>query len=194
MSNPRPRGRPRSSELKHSILQASLQECEKNGYSNLTIEAIAKAAGVSKPTLYRWWSSKAAIILEALTVETGNHIPVPDYGDVSKDLRKYLQDTCAVLNQRRGQIIRELIGVAQLDPVFAAQFWQDFLLARRQGMFDILCRAEIRSEIQKDLDLQFVVDFCYGTIWYRLLNRNGNLDEQLVEQLVSTAIHSLKSS
>lgn len=193
MSNLRPRGRPRSSELKHSILQAALHECEKNGYSNLTIENIAKAAGVSKPTLYRWWSSKAAIVLEALTVETGNHIPVPDYGEIGKDLRKYLQNTCDVLNQSKGQIIRELIGVSQLDSVFAEQFWNDFLLTRRQGLLEILRRAEIRSEIHTGHDLEFIMDLCYGTIWYRLLNRNGSLDEGLVEQIVSTALYKLKA-
>ncbi|MFD1049377.1 TetR/AcrR family transcriptional regulator, partial [Kibdelosporangium lantanae] len=60
------RGRPRSEDAKRAVLSTALSLCERDGYANVTIKAIADEAGVGRQTVYRWWSDKAEIVMDAL--------------------------------------------------------------------------------------------------------------------------------
>ena len=60
------------------------------GYDKISIEAIARQAGVSKQTIYRWWPSKGAVILEAATESLGAVVAIPDTGDIVADIRTQL--------------------------------------------------------------------------------------------------------
>src|ERR687893_2713261 len=67
---PRPRGRPRREAARQAILDATKSLLETTTVRDLTIEAIARKAGVGKTTIYRWWSSKAAVVIDTLEAAT----------------------------------------------------------------------------------------------------------------------------
>jgi AcrR family transcriptional regulator len=112
-------GRRRSEQSHRAILESALFILVEQGYRALTIEGVAKRAGVSKQTIYRWWSSKAAIVLEALTIDAQERLPVPNTGTVRGDLKVLLSGAFRELAQRTGPIVRGLMAEAQLDPEFA---------------------------------------------------------------------------
>ena len=178
-------GRPRSEEVHKAILEAALAILKESGYKAVTMEAIAARAKVGKQTIYRWWSSKAAVVLEACTVLAASESPVPQRGSLRENLREFLGHSYTSLNEWSGPVLRGLMAEAQLDPIFAKQFWDIFIVARRDSLRQILKRGVTHSELPATTDVDFLLDVLFGVLWYRLLLQNAPLDMSVVEQLIN---------
>lgn len=187
-------GRRRSEQSHRAILESTLAILAEQGYRALTIEGVAKRAGVSKQTIYRWWSSKAAIVLEALTTDAQERLPVPNTGTVRGDLEVLLSGAFCELAQRTGPIVRGLMAEAQLDPEFGRAFREDFIARRREALLEVLRRGQERGEIGVMVDLELTVDLIYGPMWYRLLNQHAPLDEDFARHLINQIFAGLHSS
>ncbi|MGO0059536.1 TetR/AcrR family transcriptional regulator [Brevibacillus fluminis] len=185
-------GRPRSQEVTNAILSTTIRLMEQHGYKKLSMESIAKASGAGKQTLYRWWPTKAALVLEAMKSQCELEIPVPDHGTVRQDLSEYIQNTCNLLNGPTGKMIAALIVESQFDEDFSQMFHKEFISSRREALASILQKGVERGEIHSSQTLDFLADLCYGPIWYRLLNRHAPLDETFTQEIVTTIL-SLKN-
>src|SRR5579863_584445 len=87
---------PRRSKRAHeAILNAATELIHERPYSDVCIEAIAARAGVGKQTIYRWWTSKAAVLMEACAALVAREVPLPNEGSLVADLRDYLNHICA---------------------------------------------------------------------------------------------------
>lgn len=186
----RPRGRPRSAAAHQAILDAALGELRERGYAALTIEGIASRAGVGKQTIYRWWSSKADVVLDALLDLTSTRITVPDEGSLSDDLIAFLRATFRQRGQR--PVLIGLMAEAILDPGFATQFRDRFLFSRRAALRSILQRAVERGEVAAELDLELLIDVVYGVLWYRLLLDHAPISEAAGQQLAALVVRAAK--
>jgi AcrR family transcriptional regulator len=176
-------GRRRSPQSHAAILQATVLLLEQDGYKNLSIEAIARKAGVGKQTIYRWWPSKAAVVLEAY----GDHVVqmgLPDTGSFRSDLLAIVLSMLTTLNSGVGVAMVSLIAEAQTDPDLAQQFREQFVAGPRSIVKAILERGIARSEVRDDVNLELVIDAIYGPIWYRLLLNQSPIDRQLAAALV----------
>ncbi|GCF09551.1 hypothetical protein KDI_31150 [Dictyobacter arantiisoli] len=131
-------GRRRSDQSHQAILQAAREELEQVGYRALTIEGIAARAGVGKKTIYRWWSSKAAVVLEALTSNAEVQVPFSDTGSLAGDLTAYFELSFPGLRGKSGTVLSGLAAEAQLDPDFAREFQQTFIVPRKQELVALL--------------------------------------------------------
>ena len=174
----------RSEQSYHAILESTLAILAEKGYKALTIEGIAAKARVSKQTIYRWWSSKAAIVLEALTNHAQQQLPIPDSGSVRGDLEVLLNALFYELSQQSGSIVRGLMAEAQFDSEFGRMFREDFIAQRREVLLCILRRGQQRGEISSQVDLELIVDLLYGPMWYRLLNQHAPLNEEFAQHLL----------
>lgn len=174
----------RSEQSYDAILESTLTILAEKGYKALTIEGIAARARVSKQTIYRWWSSKAAIVLEALTNRAQKQLPIPDSGSVRGDLEVLLDATFRELSQQSGQIVRGLMAEAQFDSEFGRRFREDFIAQRREVLLCVLMRGQKRGEISHQVDLELIVDLLYGPMWYRLLNQHAPLNEDFARHLL----------
>jgi AcrR family transcriptional regulator len=166
-------------------MTATLHLLQTKGYKNVTMEGIAKEAGVGKPTLYRWWPSVSFIVMEALKLNATTEIGCPDTGELKKDVHQYLQLTFRSLTNGADEIVCSLMAEAQFNPEFAEAFRESFISSRRQTLIRILERGVQRRELAPDADLELIADLCYGPMWYRLLNRHATLEEPFVDALVS---------
>jgi len=153
-----------------AILEAALELLRERGYGKVTVDAIAERAGVGKQTMYRWWPSKADVVLEALAETARTSILDRDHGDLESDLRAFLTATFRALNgpHTLGPVMRGLMAEAQLDPKFAVRFGE-YIAWRRASLSSILQRAMDRGEVPKGASIEAVVDMLYGAMWYRLL-------------------------
>lgn len=182
-------GRPRSAAARQAILDAALHLARRDGFPALTIERIAKEAGVGKPTIYRWWSSKGTIVFEALQQRAEQTIPIPVEGPLPTKLMAFLQSVFAALNEDTGEIVRSLMAEAQHDPAFAVIFRTQFINVRRKPLLALLQDGVASGELAADTKINVLVDLIYGAMWYRLLARHAPLDDAFAHDVVQALLH-----
>ncbi len=186
--------RRRNQHSHQAILKAAVELLEEKGYGNICIEAIASRAGVGKQTIYRWWSSKAAVIMEAYSEKATQNIPTPDTGSVKQDLYQVLQQLFAMLTTTTtGTAVTGLIAEAQIDTSLAEAFREQFIKGRRAVTQTILERGIERGEVRPDVNLELALDAIYGPIWYRLLLKHATLDDAFAEELVNFLIVGIQA-
>jgi AcrR family transcriptional regulator len=181
-------GRPRSESARRAVLGATTELVERDGYGRVTMEAIARQAGVSKQTVYRWWPNKAAIILEALNEGAAVIAPAPDTGSLDEDVRLFVTRTVAGGAGRNRLLLAALMAEAQLDEDFAEAFRTGFLARRRHILRELLDRGRGRGELNKSADLDFLVELVFATLWYRILARNRPLNRAFANQVTKAVL------
>ena len=183
-----PRGRPRSETARRAVLDAALQLCQRDGFQGLTIKGIAETAGVGRQTVYRWWPTKEAVLLDALR-DVGlreSRRLTPDSGDTLLDVENLLATTFALTQQLTGKAIVGLMAEAQHDPGLSARLQGTVIGPRRQALREILARGVERGDLSDaEVPLDLAVDFAFGTMWYRLLSRHAPVDADLAGQLTA---------
>jgi AcrR family transcriptional regulator len=187
-------GRPRSIESHDAILAAALKLLHENGYRSVTMEGIASEAAVGKQTIYRWWKSKAEVILEAFARHTADRFPVPHSGDLQTDLQVFLTQVFASLSQESGVVVRGLMSEALIDRNFAEAMRDIFIASRRSALRDILSKGIERGELASDVDIELIIDLIYGPMWYRLLNQHAPLNPKFAKQISEIIVGKLTRS
>ena len=179
-------GRKRSEESRQAILAAAAELVGEVGYAGLSIEGIATRSGTGKQTVYRWWPSKADVLLEALATKAELHIPIPDEGGYRADLRAFLAASFALgRNAQVIELLRALMAEAQINPAFGERFRAGFLQRRRDALAVILDRARARGDLPAVPRPGTVADLVFGLIWYRVLATRRPVDDSLIEELVT---------
>jgi AcrR family transcriptional regulator len=164
------------------VLAATLALAAEEEPAGLNMEAIARRAGVSKETLYRWWHSKTEVVLDALAEQGQRTIPLPDTGTLRGDLRTFLRATVDSANPATMRLLYSIAAAAAADEAVAHQIRDRFLATRRADLGQLLERAAGRGEISRGR-AALAVDFVYGSMWYRLIFRVGPLDYQWAEEV-----------
>lgn len=172
---PRRPGRPRSERARQAVLAAALSLAAEEGAGGLNMDAIARRAGVSKETLYRWWRSKTEVVLDALAEYGEQTIPLPDRGNLRDDLRLFLRSTVDSADPVTRQLLHTIAAAAASDEAVAVQVRDRFIATRRAAVGELLDRAVARGEITRAFAAT-AVDLVYGSLWYRLIFEVGELD------------------
>jgi AcrR family transcriptional regulator len=176
---------PRAVRSRDAILRAAWSIVAERGYSSATIEAIAERAGVGKPTIYRRWPNRAAVVMDAFLVESEAVLPLPDLGSAREDFRERLRAVVQALTSHpRGAALAGLIGDAQQDAPLAAAIADRFIAPLRVGVIELLERGIARGDLREDLDKHVALDALFGPIYYRLLVSRAPLDERFTDALV----------
>ncbi|MFI6791729.1 TetR/AcrR family transcriptional regulator [Nonomuraea sp. NPDC050383] len=189
MTDQRSRGRPRSEAARQAILAAAMLDLAEHGYAALTMQGIAARACVGKQTVYRWWSSKADVVLEALIDRAETSITLPDEGTLAADLDAFIGATFRERGLR--SVLTGLMAQALLDPEFAKAFRDRFLFSRRAALRRILDRAAARGEIPPDVGRELLIDVVYGVLWYRLMLDHAPLGEDAGRELTGLLIRAV---
>jgi AcrR family transcriptional regulator len=179
------RGRPRSASKDRVILVAAAEVMAEKGINGLTIEEVAVRAGVGKTTIYRRWSSRGTLALDAFLAEFEGQQSLPDTGTFAGDLRAALGAWArAVSGTSAGAMLTGLIAEIQHDRNLA-RAWQDRVIAPLRAQYSIMLdRGVLRGEIPADTDAGVVLDLLFGACYYRLLQGQRRLNEQFVNQVV----------
>lgn len=169
----RGRGRPRCEVTRKRILEAALESLDEAGFANTTTDLIAERAGASKATIYRWWPTKAALLLEALRDVVAQELPFPDTGDLKEDLRLQLRNFVKLLTGRRGRILKAFLTAAQSDEEVAAAFRNVWVIPRRAEAKAVLENHQREGRMLAEADLELLLDTLYGPLYFRLLTGHG---------------------
>ncbi|NOU79562.1 TetR family transcriptional regulator [Paenibacillus sp. LMG 31459] len=187
------RGRPRNTEAKNAILNASYDLLLEMGFGAVTVEKIAEQAQVSKATIYKWWPNKAAVVMDGYLFAATARLPIPDSGSVKEDLLIHAGNLAMFLSSREGKVITELIGEGQFDAGLAEAYRSRYFGPRRQEAWQLLERGVVRGELKQELDIGSSIDLIYGPIFYRLLLTGDALNEESVRNLVLLALEGIQA-
>jgi len=188
------RGRPRSEAVERSIIEAVIELLEDGvPLSELSIERIARTAGVGKATIYRRWNGKEELFVDVVRTAEPADAELP--GTSMRD------DLVALLEQlrQRGLMTR---SSALLHNVFAQmksspKVWDAYhaivVAPRRRKQLDILRRGQANGELRADVDLDLLNDLFVGPMLFRTIMLPGSaLPEGLSEQIVDSVLEGLR--
>jgi AcrR family transcriptional regulator len=178
-------GRKRSEDSRLAIMTAAYELVVELGYPGLSVEGIAARSGTGKQTIYRWWPSKADVLLDALATKADLHIPLDDTGSWAGDLRAFLAASFRV-GRMPGvvHILRTLMAQAQIDPEFGQRFRVGFLQRRREALEALVERAAARGDLPAGRTPRLVTRVVFGVIWYEVLAADAAAGDELIEELV----------
>jgi AcrR family transcriptional regulator len=184
-------GRPRSEESRQAILRSTLKLLRETGFPQLSIEAIAADADVSKATVYRWWPTKAALVADAFSESADEELRFPNTGSVQKDMTLQIRQVIRVFRSQRGKVVAALLGGGQSDPELIAAFRDRFLWPRRRQAYQTLQRGIDRGELPADIDMNLILDTLYGPIYMRFLIRHDELNESFADALCELVLRGV---
>ncbi len=172
-------------------MKAVSELIDRLSYDDVTIDAVARASGVSKSTLYRHWPSRQVLVLEAFTYKTNLLTHIEDTGDVGRDLHSYLVALTRCLDEgQTASTVANLLSEAIRSSGFAGLYRQTLLRDRRDGFLTVLRRGRERGQIRQDADLETVVDALYGAIYHRLVASGESIDGPFLRHLNGLAVRS----
>ncbi|MER8629558.1 TetR/AcrR family transcriptional regulator [Mesorhizobium opportunistum] len=185
-------GARRNPDSAEAILEAAEAVLVEAGYAGFSIEAVARRARAGKPTIYRWWPSKAALLLEVY--QRQKRVDVPDTGKLEEDLVGFLEHLFAHWRETSsGSVFRSLIAEAQTDET-AATALAGYAGGRRAHTAQIIERAKARGEIANDIDPGVVADLVASYAWRHLLTNQLDEPEATIRKVVHYLLQGIAAS
>ncbi|HEX4401781.1 MAG TPA: TetR/AcrR family transcriptional regulator [Galbitalea sp.] len=179
------RGRPRSENARRAVLGAAA-DLALEGAAGVGIDAIAARAGVSRTTVYKWWPSAAAVLLEGLLERTHDTLESPTSATTRDSLGEYLARLVTLVRDTPvGALLRGLTAASVSDSGVGLALVDDWLAPRRMAVVDLLVEGVRRGEVRKGLDYDSVIDTLFAPIYYRLMYRHQPLTDQLSAEIMA---------
>jgi AcrR family transcriptional regulator len=178
------RGRRPAEDVRQAALAAAAELLLSEGIRGVTFAKVAARAGISRMTLYKWWSSPGSLAFESYFSVFERTLAFPDTGDIRRDLTGQLQAFIGLVS-RHGTVLSEIIGAAQSDADLAAALSEQYVRKRRQLAVDRLARAQELGQIRDGIDLETIVDQLWGACYHRLLMPTVALDNEFADRLVT---------
>ncbi|MGW2231038.1 TetR/AcrR family transcriptional regulator [Streptomyces formicae] len=196
----------RSERSRRAIYDAALALVGEVGYGKLTIEAIAARAGVGKQTIYRWWSSKGAVLLDAFldlaeqasraaSENAGREdvvTEIPDSGDLEADLKFVMRATVDEFNDPKYDApYRALAAEGLLNPELGAEFVEKLLEPQLQLFVKRVRQAQDAGQVAPGVDPRIALELWAGPLAQRWLMRSGPLTHAYTDKLVEYALYGI---
>lgn len=175
-------GRPRSDRSRKAILDATRRLLSHMPMSEMSIEAIARKAGVGKTTVYRWWPGKAAVAMEAFLEQPGIQNIVPTTATAAEGIRRQLESLIRQLRGLNGRIIAGIIAESQSDAAVLDLLYEKFLKERVDVLWDRIEAGKLSGEFKKDLDTDIAIDMLLGPLFMRVLSGEHGISNEFAEK------------
>lgn len=188
----RVKGRPRSEASRQRILEAVRTLLRSGHIRTLSIEAIAKEAGVGKTTIYRWWPNKTAIVMDAFFEVVSGGPQAGGSPSVSEAITKHIGNLVDSFRGPYGRVVAEVLAEGQSDPAVLQDFRQIFLAQGRDAAREAIKRGIDRGEFDGTVDVDLAVDMIYGPIYFRLMAGHEPLAPHFARALAEKTLDSFR--
>lgn len=185
-------GAVRSPQSTEAILEAAAAILEEQGYRAFTMDALVERAGSSKPTIYRWWRSKGALLRDVYERAALTFVTSPDTGNLEQDLIVHLRSLWTWWrSSSAGETLRSFFIEIQMDSKAIAEFREEFLPRRERTLRKIFARAVSAGEIVDGPAVEVAVSMLTGMSWLHLITANlENLDD--IDNSVAVIVKGLR--
>jgi AcrR family transcriptional regulator len=188
------RGRPPSdaAESHAAILDAVYELLQEGSTRDLTMEAVAKRAKVGRPTLYKWWPSKSALVLAMFHERIDRDAEVPAAGTAEEVIRGKVRRLIRALNGLFGKVLADLIAEGQSEPAILRDLHEQHMKSRRAATAADVERGKAAGEFAADIDPQLLIDSIFSPVFFRLLLRQGPLTERYGDALIDQVLRGAR--
>lgn len=179
-------------DLTDAIREAVLEELAEHGYGRMSIEGVARRAGVGKTTIYRRWDSKLQMVIDVVSAVAVQGFMLPDTGTLRGDLRAILSvASMALRHPLASQIIPDLLAEAARNPDIAGTL-QTALRDTQLGFSTtVLERAVARGELPENADVQLALDLAIGPLYWRVAVVRSKLPKGYIDDLATRVAAAL---
>lgn len=178
-------------DITAAIREAVVAELAAVGYGRLSIEAVARRAGVGKTAIYRRWSSKPELVLDIVAEVADQRLPLLDTGSLRGDLEMLFTILShALRHPLASQIIPDLLAEAARNPKIAQALQNALQANQRHVATTLLDRAVERGELKR-ADPDLAMDLVFGPLYWRLAIARSPLPKGYVSRLAATTARTL---
>ncbi|MGW4976637.1 TetR/AcrR family transcriptional regulator [Streptomyces mirabilis] len=189
-----PRGRPRSEAVERSIIEGAIKLLEDGvPLAEISIERLARTAGVGKATIYRRWSGKEELFVDVMraTEPPDTELPGTSMRDDLIALLEPLRQRG--LASRSSALLHNVYAQIKSSPKIWAAYQSIVIEPRRLTTFEVLRRGQRDGELRDDVDIEVINDLFVGPMLVRAVMRpDAELPEDLAEQIVDTVLAGLR--
>jgi len=183
-------GRPRSEESRRAILDATRRLLTHMSVAKISIEAIAKKAGVGKTTIYRWWPNKQSVVMEAVFNQPGFQNFMPQASVPIEGIKGQIEKLCRQLTGKNGRIVAEIIGECQGDIETLKALVKNFFQDRYNSLAYYLQKGKHEGAFRENVDLEVAIDVILGPVIFRLMS-GQNIDEAFTRKVTEMVTNAL---
>ena len=161
---------------------------------DLTMEEVARRAKVGKPTLYKWWPTKARLVLAMLCERMAPNLQMPVGRTAQESLRLRARRLIDAFNGPFGTIVAGIIAEGQSEPAILQEFFDRWVRPRRNATIADLQRSKQAGELRLEAEPELLNDAVFGAIYYRMLLRCGPLTRRFGEELVEQVLRGQRAA
>jgi AcrR family transcriptional regulator len=186
-------GRPRDPRIDSAVLRATVELLGETGYAGLSVDAIARRGGTSKPAIYRRWPSKAHLVHEAV-FPISDATELPDTGSLAGDVHEMMRRTLAVLTTPAARAaLPGLVGEMASDLTLHAALLERFGDVLSRGLTERLADAVARGEVRAEVTAADLAEAIAGISLLALLTRGPALDDAWVERAATLILRGIST-
>lgn len=163
------RGRPRSAETTNAILQSAYTLMATTGLAATSIDAVARHSNVSKMTIYKWWPSREALLIDAFLNHASLMLPLPATGTSAERLRSHAAAYAKALQGEFGKVQLAVISECIANTGSAEIFYQRYLRYRRAALIELITAGQQDGSIGAAGTPADLYDAIYGSLFYRYI-------------------------
>jgi AcrR family transcriptional regulator len=178
-------GRPRDPASRRMILSATISLLQTTSVADLAIETIAREARVSKSTIYRWWDSKAVLVVDAFMDSHFSNTPMPTAVDPPTALKRHLSSLVQYFSGRAGKLVVQILCEGLENKALHTEFDRRFTQNRRRLVQETFARGQQEGYFRRDVDAAWAVELLYAPIYRRLIF-GWPLDAEFIQRLGDT--------
>ena len=192
---PARKGRPPSEmAASHTIIMDAVYGLlQEKSVRDLTMEEVARRAKVGKPTLYKWWPTKATLVLAMLCERMAPRLDMPTDLTAEGSLRFRVRRLIDAFNGPFGKIVAGLIAEGQSEPAVLQEFFDRWVSPRRNATIADLQRGKDAGKLRLETEPEVLNDAIFGAIYYRMLLRSAPLTRRFGEELIEQVLRGHRS-
>ncbi|WP_236243361.1 TetR/AcrR family transcriptional regulator [Streptomyces sp. CC228A] len=182
-------------DVTRAIRAAVFEELAAVGFARMSIEGIARRAGVGKTAVYRRWKSKLSLVLDLVTAFAAQGLPAPATGSLYGDVRALLEVAAHALRHPvASQVIPDLLVEAARQPEIADAIRTALLDGQRGVASQVVRDAVARGELPEGADPERALDLIVGPLYWRLVVVRSPLPDGYLDDLAASAVAALKAA